>query len=58
MKLHVINISNFTPYIAKFFNGFDALFLANFFADFQNEAASLCINKSFDKDLKSTLKIL
>ena len=28
------------------------------FADFQDEAASLCISKSFDKDLKWTLIIL
>ena len=42
-KIHIINISNCTLHIAKFFIGFDALFLANF-VDFQNETAGLCVN--------------
>ena len=49
--MHIININNCTLYIVKFFIGFDALFLADF-CDFQNEAASLWVNNSINKDLK------
>ena len=46
-----INISNCTLHIAKFFIGFDFLFLANF-CRFLNETAGLCINNSINKDAK------
>ena len=47
MKICVINTSNCTLYIVNFFIGFDTLFV-----DSQNEAASLCINNSINKDAK------
>ena len=43
VKIHIINISNCTLHIVKFFIGFDALFMANF-VDFQNETAGLFVN--------------
>ena len=44
VKIHIIiNISNCTLHIVKFFIGFDALFLAKF-VDFLNETAGLCVN--------------
>ena len=47
----MINISNCTFYIVKFFIGFDTLFLANFI-DLQSEPAGLCVNNSINKDVK------
>ena len=49
--MHIINISNCTLHIVKFFIGFDTLFWP-IFVDFQNEAASVCIDNSTDKDVK------
>ena len=37
-------------YIVKFFVGFDTLFWP-IFVDFQNEAASLCLDNSINKDM-------
>ena len=51
VKTHTIDTSNCTLYIIKFFSGFDTLFLADF-VDFQDEATSLCINNSINKDVK------
>ena len=48
MRIHIINISNCTIYIAKFFTGFDTLFWP-ILKDFQNEAADLCVNNSINK---------
>ena len=39
-KIHIINVSNCTLYIVKFFIGFDIL-VWPIFVDFQNEADSL-----------------
>ena len=43
VKIHMINTSNCTHYIVKFFVEFDTLFLADFCRKFQNEAAGLCV---------------
>ena len=51
LKIHIINISNCTLYIVKIFIGFDTLFWL-ILVDFQNEAASLCVNNSINKDVK------
>ena len=52
VKIRIINVSNCTLYIVKFFIGSDILFLADFSEDFQNEAARLCINNSINNDVK------
>ena len=43
--MHIINMSNCTLCSIKIFIGFDTLFWP-IFADFQNEAAGLCVNNS------------
>ena len=47
---------NCTPYIVKFFIGFETLFLATF-VHFQKEAASLYFNNSINKDVRITLMV-
>ena len=44
-------MSNCTLHIVKIFIGFDTLFWP-IFVDFQNEAASLCLNNLINKDVK------
>ena len=39
-------------YIVKLVIGFDTIFWANFFVDFQDEAVSLCVNNVINKDVK------
>ena len=56
VKIHIINISNCTLYIVKFLTEFGTLFLADF-VDFQNEAASLCVNNSINKDVKLSFMV-
>ena len=48
---------NCSLYIVKFFTGLDILISCFWpiFADFQNEAAGLCVNNSIDKDVNGLL---
>ena len=51
LGVFIFDFSNCTIYIVKFCIRFDTLFWP-IFVDFQNEAASLCINNRNNKDMK------
>ena len=55
-RIHILNISNCTLYIVKFFIGFDTLFWP-IFVDFRNEVVGLCVSNSITKELKRTFMV-
>ena len=52
VEINIRNTSNYSLYIVTIFHKIYPAFGCLIFVDFQNEAASSCVNNSINKDIK------